>query len=288
MKNNSILLAILLISTIFILSACAPDADHRDDTIRIGVNNIAEDSIADVEVSNMWQILLQENGYNVEVIEVGKEMLFQGVAQGNLDIGMEVLIPQDNILIEEYGADFDIQDKWYKETRYGLVVPSYVEVNSISELNEKKDILNNEIIGIEPGSNINELTEKAIEEYGLDFEVVEISEPAMIEALGEAYEDKEPIAVTLWKPHRVYAYYDLKHLDDPNNIYGDGDDIAFITREGFAEDFSDVVQWMNNWFMTDENLSDLMAIIEEEEDPVNGANAWVNENRDLIDEWITN
>jgi len=126
-----------------------------------------------------------------------------------------------------------------------------------------------------------------LKEYSLDYDLVDSSGPSMTTSLDAAYKNKEPIVVTLWNPHWVFASYDLKYLKDPKNVYGDGDDIVFITRKGFGEDYSEVLGWMNKWLMTDETLGELMATIEKTGDPVEGASIWIEKNRDLIDKWIT-
>lgn len=284
MKRNILKLAALLIVGAFILTGCGNDGQEEGKKIKIGMNNWAEN----IAASNMWKILLEEKGYEVELVDVGKSILYSSVAEGDLDIGMEVWIPDtDKVFIDEYGDRFDIQEEWYKNTGLGLVVPSYLDINSIEELNENKEIFNKRIAGIDSGASLMDFTKIAIEEYGLDFELVDSSESIMLASLEDAYSHKEPIVVTLWNPHWVFAEYDLKYLEDPKNVFGDGDDIVFITRKGFDEDFPEVLEWMNKWFMTDETLGEIMAIIEEVNDPVQGASIWIEENRDLINEWIS-
>jgi glycine betaine/proline transport system substrate-binding protein len=53
----------------------------------------------------------------------------------------------------------------------GLVVPAYVTINSIEELNANKDKFKGEIIGI-GGAGIHANTVKAIDLYGLDYEQI--------------------------------------------------------------------------------------------------------------------
>ena len=75
-------------------------------------------------------------------------------------------------------------------------------------------------------------------------------------------------------------------MDDPKNMYGGIEEIYYAERQGFAEDFKEVSEWLTNWKMDDDSIGELMSYVESEEDPLVGAEKWVNENEDLINEWI--
>ena len=83
-----------------------------------------------------------------------------------------------------------------------------------------------EIIGIEPGAGIMELTKTAIEDYGLDdWKLIEGSSAAMVAELKKAYNNQEPIIVTGWSPHWMFSSFDLKYLDDPKGSFGGAENI---------------------------------------------------------------
>jgi glycine betaine/proline transport system substrate-binding protein len=100
----------------------------------------------------------------------------------------------------------------FSEGTTGLVVPAYVTINSIEELNANKDKFKGEIIGIGGGAGIHANTVKAIDLYGLDYEQITSSGPAMVASLDKAIRDKEWIVVTGWKPHFKWSQNDLKYL----------------------------------------------------------------------------
>lgn len=93
-------------------------------------------------------------------------------------------------------------------------------------------------------------------------------------------ENEEPIVVTLWNPHWAFASYDLKYLEDPQNVYGNGNTIYWFSREGFSTDDPWLKAVLNAWHVSDESLSDLMAGIEVQTDPVTGAQSWLDENQE--------
>lgn len=70
-------------------------------------------------------------------------------------------------------------------------------INSIEDLNAHKDELENKIVGIEPGSSLMNLTNKAMKEYDIKLKLVQSSEAAMMSELKKAYTKK--------KTNRCYA-----------------------------------------------------------------------------------
>lgn len=286
----------MMFATVLLIS-CGSDNESDDDgnaegteqtngnkgTIHFGVNNWA-DYIA---VANMWKVLLEEQGYEVELHQLEKGPKWAGLAQGDLDIAAQVWLPAiDDPYYSEYKDQVELKEIWYEDVGMGLAVPAYVDIDSLEQLNEYVDAFDGRIVGIDAGASVMQLTEEAIEQYGLDYELTESSEPAMLSELEKAYENEEPIIVTLWNPHWVFAEYDLKYLDDPKLVYGEGDDSYYATRVGFEDDYPEVVQWMNNWKMDDDAIGELMSLGLELGDPLEAAKQWIEENRELVDEWM--
>lgn len=276
-----------MIASLVVLVACGDESEgdtEEKGSISIGMNNWAEN----IAVSNMWKIILEEEGYDVTLENVEKAILYEGLANEDIDIGMEIWMPiTDAPFYEEHEDEINLRDSWYEGTELALVVPSYMEnINSIEDLEANKELFESEIVGIEPGSSLVSLTEDVIEEYDLDFDLLSSSEPTMITQLQTKMSNEEPVVVTLWRPHWAFAEMDLKSLDDPKNVYGDSENILYGTRLGFEDDHPEVVEWFDNFFLNDEELGSLMADLNEVDDDAEGAQNWIDDNRDLINEWI--
>lgn len=112
----------------------------------------------------------------------------------------------------------------------------------------------------------------------------------MLTALQNAINKEEEIVVPLWNPHRVFSEMDLKYLEDPKNLFGDAEKIHHATRQDFRNDFPEVNQWFKNWKMSDEQIGELMSYVNEAEEngqeAIAGAEKWVEENKELINEWL--
>ncbi|WP_422122359.1 glycine betaine ABC transporter substrate-binding protein [Planococcus sp. X10-3] len=292
MKNFNKLFPALSLGTLLLLTACngdeesgsAEESTEEKGSISIGMNNWAEN----VAVSNMWKIVLEEKGYDVSLEPVEKAILYEGLSSGDLDIGMEIWLPNtDKSFFDKYEEEIEWRETWYEGTDLALVVPSYMEdINSIEDLKANQELFDSEIIGIDPGSSLMGLTEEVVSEYNLDYDLIPSSEPSMIAELKNRLENEEPIVVTLWKPHWVFAEMDLKILEEPNNIYGDSENILYATRQGLEDDHPEVVEWFDNFMLNDAQLGSLMADLNEADSEQAGAQKWIDENQDLINEWI--
>lgn len=143
-----------------------------------------------------------------------------------------------------------------------------------------------QIIGIDPGAGIMKATAKVIEEYGLeDWTLVEGSGAAMTAALKKAYDKQEPIIITGWTPHWMFAKFDLKYLEDPKGVYGEEENIHTITRAGLAEENPNAVKVLDQFHWTADDMSTVMVMIEDGTKEEEAAAKWVEENADKVAEW---
>ena len=282
-------LSMVAILAIFLV-ACGDseeeEANTEDDELVFGLINWPEN----IAVNHVWKVLLEEEGYDVDVRQLEMGTIMEALSTGDLDVGIEVWLPvQDISYYEQYKDTVDFNDTpWFDNGKVGLVVPEYMEdINSVEDLNENKELFDEEIIGFEPGAGTMEVTEQLIEDYDLELDLVPSSEPAMLKAIKEAIKEEKPIVAPLWQPHGIFSEVDLKFLDDPQKTYGEVEEISLATREDFKDDHPEVYEWLRNWSIDDdETMGELINFVNENDDPEEGAKEWIEENRDLTDEWM--
>lgn len=133
------------------------------------------------------------------------------------------------------------------------------------------------------------------ETEGEPWELIESSTPAMLQELGSAIENEEPIVVTLWHPHWAYDRWDLKDLEDPEGALGEAEEIHSIARPNFEEDQPEVAEWLGNFELANDEIAELSTqVIGVESDElesdfdseIEAARAWMEENTDLVEEWL--
>ncbi|MDH4571892.1 glycine betaine ABC transporter substrate-binding protein [Salinicola acroporae] len=262
-------------------------ASAADKSVTIGTNNWAEN----IAVSHMWQQLLGEKGYDVTLNEVSKPILFGGLAEGDIDISLEVWLPSDHAYVDPYSDRIDLNATWYDDALDALVVPAYMDdIDSVADLANHATAFDYQgeptIFGIEPGATIADEADTAIDAYDLPFRQLSSSESAMMAQLKQAYREKKPIVATLWQPHWAFAEYDLKILDDPKKTFSAGEQIKWVSHHGFGDDNPGLKAMLDAWHMTPGQLPQLMLEIENTGDPDKGAAQWIAANRDLVDGWL--
>lgn len=145
-----------------------------------------------------------------------------------------------------------------------------------------------EIVGIDPGTGIMDNTDVAFEEYGLEdnWSVLSSSGPVMTAELANAIENEEPIIVTGWQPHWKFINFDLKFLEDPKGVYGEGNDVHTLARLGLKEDLPGVHKLFDQFEWEISDLEEVMVMAEEEDTEVEeAARQWINDNAELVEEW---
>lgn len=280
MKKFMIILSLVFVA--FAASACTQNTNE----IKIGVVNWS-DSIA---ISNLAKVIAEDElGYDVTLTMVDVGPVYASVADGDYDYFLDAWLPTTQAsYIEEFGDDFVQYSTIFEGTLVGLVVPAYVEIDSIAELNAVADDFDGEIVGIDSGAGIMGLTETAITTYDLtNFELQVGSGPVMTAALADAISNEEAIVVTGWQPHWKFGAWDLKFLEDPEGVYGDPEYIKSIARTGAADDFPAFAAFLDNFELTSEQLNGLMsAINESSDDAIDVARDWAEDNADAVAGWL--
>lgn len=148
------------------------------------------------------------------------------------------------------------------------------------------DQVKHEIIGIDPGAGIMKAASAAIEEYGLsDWTLIEGSSAAMTATLAKAIKSEQPIIITGWTPHWMFAKYDLKYLEDPKKVFGEAEEIHTVVRKGLKEAHPEAYEFLDRFEWTSDEMGEIMTAIQEGQDPAEAAKAWAESHSDRVDAW---
>lgn len=242
--------------------------------------------------NHVMEVVLEEAGYDVTLKQVNSGAMYTSVSDGSADATISVWLPHtDASYWEKYKKDLEHLGPNLEGAPLGLVVPKYMDIESIEDLKENKNSVGDKteytITGIEPGAGQMKLTkEKVMPKYGLDDWTLQASSsPAMATSLSEAIENEEPIIVTLWSPHWTFSEFGLKYLEDPKNIYGDPDNINTIVRNGLKKDAPKAHKILDQFKWTKDQIGEVMVKINDGMDPAKAAEEWVSNNQDTVDEW---
>ncbi|TVQ74639.1 MAG: glycine betaine ABC transporter substrate-binding protein [Chromatiaceae bacterium] len=240
-----------------------------------------------VASTNVMRVVLEEAGYDVRTTSVSAAAMWQSVASGDQDVFVAAWLPTTHAsYVEEVGDRVEDLGPNLEGTRIGLMVPTYVEIDSIDELNDNAERFGRQIIGIDPGAGIMSTTEKAIDEYDLNLRLVEGSDATMTGVLSNAIRTDDWVVVTGWTPHWKEGRWDLKYLEDSKGVFGGEEAIHTVVRTGLKDDMPEAYAILDNFQWTTDQVADLMVMNEEGGDPYENAKKWVEQNRDVVDAWL--
>ena len=280
MKRMKLAGAVLL--TALLTVACGPKTDEKK--IDIAYVNWSEG----IAMTNLAKVIFEEQGYRVNLLNADLAPVFASLSQKKADVFLDAWLPVTMAdYITQYGDKLETLGTVYDNARIGLVVPEYVTINSIEELNQVRARFKGEIVGIDAGAGIMKATDKAIPDYGLDYKLLTSSGPAMTASLKKAIDKKEWVVVTGWTPHWMFDRFDLKILADPKGIYGGAEKIQVLAWKGFSEKDPFAARLLSNMHLTDAQISSLMAALEEPGlNETDAARKWLETNRDVVSNWL--
>jgi len=265
---------------VFGLNATANDKP----TVNLAYINGWDDSIATTHVAA--EVIRERLGYPVKLTPVDVAMMYLAIARGDLDATLSAWLPISHI--DYYQRNEDKLTILGTNTlgRVGLVVPDYVAERSIEDLNAAANAYGKRIVGIEAGGGIMRLTNQAIADYRLNFELMPSSTPAMTTALNRAIKANKPIVVTGWVPHWKFVRFNLRFLDDPKNIYGESERVEVVANRQFAAKAPEAAAFLAKFNWQSEEVGAVMLAIIEGTKPVQAAKDWVIAHPERVNEWL--
>ncbi|SHJ96689.1 glycine betaine/proline transport system substrate-binding protein [Aureimonas altamirensis DSM 21988] len=240
-----------------------------------------------VVATNILKAVLEQEGYTVNLTPLPAAAMWQAVATGEADAMVAAWLPVTHAAYyEELKDQVELIGPNVEGAKIGWAVPAYTDIASVADLKEKGGLVDNQVIGIDPGAGLMQASEKAIEEYDLSsIKLVEGSDATMTAALKDAIDRKEDIVVTTWTPHWMFGRWDLKYLEDPMGAFGGEETVNTVARLDLAEDMPEVHAILKNFKLSLEEEQKVMLENEEGADPATTAKAWVEANADTVSQW---
>lgn len=277
MKAFVKLFAALALTVISSLSAYA-----EDDVIKVG--SLAwEDQMA---ISLPTAKFLEKQGFKVEFTKFSE----WGIAFGALQKGdVDVLLSSVDYLTSDYWAKY--KNRLEKVSiasfgvRQGLVVPSYMPIDSVEQLNTVSESVGGKIIGIEPGSGLMRETSEAVKKYDLKYQIIDGSTAAMVAQLQSSMERKEPIVVTLWEPSWMMQKFDVKFLKDPKAAFAPPQAYYWIANKGYSEKHPRARESLATVYVPINDVTQITADINNGKTVNQAVDSWWDKNQTIVNKW---
>lgn len=273
------------LACLLVLSACGSASEGTQNNNRNEINLAYVEWDTEVASTHVVGQVLEDLGYKVTLTPLDNGIMWEALANGEVDGMVSAWLPQTHApQVEKYKDKIENLGENLTGAKIGLVVPSYMDVDSIEDLTNQA---NQTITGIEPGANMMATTENAYKEYkNLEgWHVLTSSAGAMTAALSQAISNNEEIIITGWSPHWIFNAYDLKYLDDPKGLYGTEEYIGTFARNGLKEDAPEAYRVLDRFHWTAEDIESVMFDIMEGMSATDAAKKWIDNNQDKVAEW---
>lgn len=239
--------------------------------------------------SNVVKVVIEEKlGYECELIPVSAAAMYQALSTGDVDAITTAWLPATHkdylTKIKENVTDLGAN---LEGAKLGLIVPDYVTIDSVDQINANEKKFKGKIIGIDPGAGLMGMAEKSLDVYKMkDIELMEGSGAMMTAVLGNAIKKKEWVVVTGWAPHWKFGRWNLKILKDPKGVFGGAETINTIVRKGLDKDMADVYKFLDTFSWTTAEIGQVMVWNQDGMDPAESAKKWVKENPAKVNAWL--
>ena len=171
-------------------------------------------------------------------------------------------------------------------TWLGLAVPTYVPVDSLTQLDAEHAKFGNRIVGIEAGAGLMINTHKAISAYGMhDMHLLTSSTAAMQAQLARAVAHKQWIVVTAWKPLGIWSRFPLKPLADPKHVYGVSGHIDAIVNPALEKRSPQVVAFLRQFKLPLDDIQAMMVQLDKGEPLAKVTAGWIDAHATEVAHW---
>jgi glycine betaine/proline transport system substrate-binding protein len=233
-RIKAITIAVAIVMTLG--ATLSASADAKDRTIRLGQVNLSFYAV----VGGIVQEVLEQDGYEVEVVVGSHGDIFPKLGAGEVDILAAAWLPDGHAPLYAKVKDVTfVAGELYDDAKLYWAVPEYVPadlVRSIDDL-KKPDVaarMDKKIRGIGATSGLMVGAAKIREAYGLDaagYEVIPGEAKDWIANFKQAIGEERWFIMPLWQPQWINAAYKVRALEEPKGIYGKGDTAVLLGHE---------------------------------------------------------
>ncbi len=277
-------------------------------------------------INNRIAQFVIENGYGYKTDAIPGETipLLQGLSNGDIDVAMEVWVQNAQEAYDKgiESGDFIDLGTNFNDNVQGFYVPTYVikgdpergiepmapELKGIEDLPKYKELFKDpedpskgRIYGGVPGWEADKILTDKIKTYGLD-EYYNLFRPgsgaSLTSSLVSAYKKGEPWVGYYWTPTWVFGVCDLTLIEEPeyneelwNNGYGcafPSVDVNIVINKNLPESAPEVVEFLSNYSLTSEQISQILAYMQENEAGAEDAAKWfLREKPEIWTGWVS-
>jgi len=261
-------------------SGSQQDQDEENRVVQINYTDWSE-SIA---ITLLAATVLEEKmDYEVDLKLTDVESIYRELAEGKADYFADAWLPRTH---REYFVrhenNIDTIGRVFRNPKTGLVVPEYSDLRTIPELKEK----NMPILGVDAGAGIMASTKEALAHYGLENELMVLSDDQMTFQMTDSIRRKKEVVVTGWEPHWIFNRHKVRFLEDPDQVFPTGDHIYSVGNKNSMEEHPHATEFLRRMQLTEEQFNSLIDQVKMATEPRNGVRQWMEKNKYVVNKWV--
>ena len=263
--------------------------------------------------------ILTRMGYTVEYVQTTQFPMFQAIADGDIDAYMEQWLVTSRHAYEEFEAKGELEslgtlgidgvEAWFYPTYVEADCPGLPDWKALAECEDlfasPETYPNGRVVDYPADWTPD--SAKWAEALGLDMTAVPAGgEGAIVAEIKSAFARNEPVMVMFWKPHWVFADYDMKKVEMPtfeeacetDASWGVNPDMTFdcgapippiikVTRPSLADDHPEAYNFLKAYTLNNEIQESLMKRVDQGGEDVDVVvKDWVDGNQDVWQPWV--
>lgn len=287
---------LLLVALVSLMLICVAACSKQSEVEKKNVIRMADTPWSCTPPLNLRaKIILEEMGYNVELVSLSMDMAWSGVASGDVDVIMDAWVLNYPEKLLKLGDKIAIIGLNYGNAVQGLCVPNATtppELTSLAQLNDYIKLFDSdgdgigEIHGLEPGTGSNRINLLQIERLDLNYKLVESGEFAVLTELDSAIKRGKSMIFNIWTPHWAFGKHDLRFLEDPSRSFPESI-IMTVVNEELLKTAPDVCRLLSRFETTVDEVNQMIYEAEvEKREPIKIARKWIENNRDKVKDWL--
>ncbi len=217
----------------------------------------------------------------VVLVPLNYAEMYHSIGQNILDGMVSSWMPKTHEkYLQRFQEDFIDLGANLRGAKIGLVVPEYVGIENIGELQgESDDFQAGSIQAIGETAGVTLAAREALQDYELQEWTVEaLGVDRMMDKVQKAVQNKEPVVATGWKPHWMFEEYPLKFLADPERTFGEAEEIHTIVSPDLKRTNGLVMEKLKEVSFDMEEYTRIMCEVNRGEDIEKIAGEYVKEN----------
>jgi glycine betaine/proline transport system substrate-binding protein len=243
------------------------------------------------------QMVLEELGYNVEIVEGAHEKIFPLLGQGKVDLFVAAWLPEAHAVYwNQVKAQATPLTAFYDDAYFFWGVPDYVpesQVQSIADLAKPQVAakMNKTIQGIGQGATITVFSQNAVKAYGLDqsgYQFRTGTAKEWIAAFEQAIAQKQWVLLPTWQPQYLNQAHSIRPLADPKGILGGKNQAELIATNAFLKQFpASTIAVLRRIRLDIATVTQMdYQVNVEQKTPIAVAKEWIAQHPDQFKSWL--